>query len=65
MGRLNRKRRSSMDNTDEIYQELVDTQSPDLFCDSCGHYPIEPVHGHFVCPSCKMPTKCCEGSPAE
>ncbi|MEO6513705.1 MAG: hypothetical protein ABIR37_03385 [Candidatus Saccharimonadales bacterium] len=43
------------------YQELVKEQAPELFCDSCGHYPIEPVHGHFVCPACKMPTKCCEG----
>jgi hypothetical protein len=43
------------------YQELVKEQAPELFCDACGHYPIEPVHGHFVCPACKMPTKCCEG----
>lgn len=46
---------------DEVYQELVKEKSPEFFCDSCGHYPIEPVHGHFVCPECKMPTKCCEG----
>lgn len=43
------------------YQELVKEQVPELFCDACGHYPIEPVHGHFVCPACHMPTKCCEG----
>lgn len=47
-----------------VYQELVKEQSPELFCDSCGFYPIEAVHGHFVCPSCRMPTKCCEGLPA-
>lgn len=47
------------------YQELVKEQSPYLFCDNCGHYPIEPVHGHFMCPSCHMPTKCCEGGPIE
>ena len=45
------------------YQELVRERSPELFCDSCGFYPIEPIHGHFVCPACKMPTKCCEGGP--
>jgi hypothetical protein len=38
--------------------------SPEYFCDHCGHYPLVPVHGHFVCPECKMPTKCCEGVPA-
>lgn len=47
------------------YAEMVKEQSPELFCDSCGHYPIEPMHGHFVCPECKMPTKCCEGLPAD
>lgn len=47
------------------YAELVAEQSPYLFCDACGFYPIEHVHGHFVCPSCKMPTKCCEGGPME
>ena len=36
-----------------------------LVCDSCGHYPIKPVHGHYVCPACYMPTKCCEGMPLE
>jgi hypothetical protein len=46
-----------------IYEEVVKDKIPELFCDSCGFYPIEPVHGHFVCPSCKMPTKCCEGGP--
>jgi hypothetical protein len=45
------------------YGQLVKEQAPELFCDTCGHYPIEPVHGHFVCPACKMPTKCCEGMP--
>jgi hypothetical protein len=43
------------------YQELVRERAPELFCDNCGHYPIMPVHGHFVCPECKMPTICCEG----
>ena len=52
-----------MDTTDNIYQELIDSWSPEFFCDACGHYPIEPVHGHFVCPACKLPTKCCEGAP--
>lgn len=47
--------------SDPIYQELVKEKLPELFCDNCGHYPIEPVHGHFVCPQCHMPTKCCEG----
>lgn len=47
------------------YQALVKERAAELFCDACGHYPIEPVHGHFVCPECKMPTKCCEGMPAE
>jgi hypothetical protein len=47
------------------YRELVKEKSPYLFCDNCGFYPIEPVHGHFVCPDCHMPTKCCEGAPAE
>jgi hypothetical protein len=49
----------------DAYAGLVKEKSPYLFCDACGFYPIEPVHGHFVCPSCKMPTKCCEGAPAE
>lgn len=49
----------------EAYQTLVDEHAPELFCDNCGHYPIEPVHGHFVCPVCNMPTKCCEGLPAD
>lgn len=44
------------------YPELVKDQSLELFCDACGYYPIEPVHGHFICPSCKVPTKCCEGA---
>lgn len=48
-----------------IYDEVVKDLIPELFCDSCGHYPIEPVHGHFMCPACKMPTKCCEGLPAD
>jgi len=47
------------------YRELVKEKSSYLFCDHCQHYPIEPVHGHFVCPACKMPTKCCEGAPAD
>lgn len=47
------------------YKEMVKDKSPELFCDNCGHYPITPMHGHFVCPECFMPTKCCEGSPAD
>jgi len=47
------------------YAELVKEKSAALFCDNCGHYPIQPLHGHFVCPACHMPTKCCEGLPAE
>jgi hypothetical protein len=48
-----------------VFAEVVKEQIPELFCDACGYYPIEPVHGHFVCPACKMPTKCCEGGPIE
>ena len=47
------------------YKEMIEEGSAELYCDNCGHYPIVPVHGHFVCPECKMPTKCCEGIPAE
>lgn len=47
------------------YQELVKEQSPLLFCDVCMYYPIEPVHGHFMCPACRNITKCCEGIPLE
>lgn len=47
----------------DIYQTLVTEQSPQLFCDNCRHYPIKPVHGHFVCPACGLPTSCCEGAP--
>ncbi len=54
-----------MDEDFDAYQELVSEQSPYLFCDACGFYPIKPVHGHFVCPSCNLPTTCCEGSPIE
>ena len=36
-----------------------------LVCDSCNYYPIQPMHGHYMCPSCKMPTKCCEGMALE
>ena len=39
--------------------------SPYLICDNCGAYPLEPVHGHYVCPECKLPTKCCEGGPLD
>lgn len=49
----------------DVYAEMVKEKSPEFFCDNCGHYPIEPVHGHFMCPECHMPTKCCEGLPAE
>lgn len=54
-----------MDDAFDPYQEMVKEQSPYLFCDYCGFYPIEPVHGHFMCPSCRFPTKCCEGAPME
>lgn len=54
-----------MDSDDEIYTELVKEKSPEFYCDNCGHYPITPVHGHFMCPACHMPTKCCEGMPLE
>ena len=50
---------------DEVYQELIRIRSPEFFCDNCGHYPIQPVHGHFMCPVCKYPTKCCEGAAIE
>ena len=49
----------------EIYEELVKEKPAYLFCDNCGHYPLEPVHGHFICRSCGLPTKCCEGAPAD
>ncbi len=49
----------------ELLNALIEEQSSVLFCDNCGHYPIEPIHGHFVCPVCHMPTKCCEGLPAD
>jgi hypothetical protein len=49
----------------DAYQEMVAEKSAYLFCDACGGYPLQPVHGHFVCPDCKMPTKCCEGGPME
>lgn len=45
--------------------EMVMEKSPELFCDNCGFFPIEPVHGHFMCPSCRIPTKCCEGMPID
>lgn len=47
----------------ELFEDMVKEKLAELFCDSCGHYPIEPVHGHFICPACHMPTKCCEGAP--
>lgn len=54
-----------MDKDDENYQALVKDKSPELFCEVCGHYPLEPVHGHFQCPSCHAITKCCEGAPQD
>jgi hypothetical protein len=45
------------------YAELVKERAPYLFCDVCLYYPIEPVHGHFMCPGCHSVTKCCEGAP--
>ena len=55
---------NSMDEKD-IYEEMVHEKFEYLYCDNCYYYPIEPVHGHFMCPKCHMPTKCCEGAPAE
>jgi hypothetical protein len=54
-------------NTDDYdpYAEMVKERSPYLFCDTCMYYPIEPVHGHFMCPACRNITKCCEGMPVE
>lgn len=43
------------------YAELVKEKVLELFCEVCGHYPLEPVHGHFRCSECGMQTKCCEG----
>lgn len=50
---------------DELAIESVKQKSPEFFCDNCGHYPLIPVHGHFMCSACYMPTKCCEGIPAD
>jgi hypothetical protein len=47
------------------YAEMVAEKSPYLFCDACGYYSIEPVHGHFACPSCFHQTRCCEGAPLD
>lgn len=47
----------------DTYTELVEERSPYLFCDVCMHYPILPMHGHFMCPSCYTVTKCCEVGP--
>lgn len=54
-----------MQSDDENYQALVQEGASELYCDACGHYPLEPVHGHFICPACHLPTKCCEGMPVE
>jgi hypothetical protein len=43
----------------EIFEQLVKEQSPGFFCDNCGHYPIVPMHGHFVCPVCHIITIFC------
>ena len=43
--------------------ELAKERSPYLFCDVCMHYPMEPVHGHFMCTACHNVTKCCELGP--
>jgi len=59
------QRNNVIEDEFDAYQELVKDKVPELFCDACGFYPIEPVHGHFVCPSCRHATKCCEGLPAE
>jgi len=50
---------------DPIYQELVKERSPEFFCEVCGHYPLIPVHGHFMCEACRAITKCCEGAPQD
>lgn len=50
-------------NDIDPYVEMVKERAPELFCEVCGHYPLEPVHGHFACPACKSITKCCEGMP--
>jgi Zn finger protein HypA/HybF involved in hydrogenase expression len=50
-----------MDNKDEVFKEVVKEKIPELYCEVCGHYPLEPVHGHFMCPECRSITKCCEG----
>ena len=47
----------------DAYKEMVKEKSAYLFCDACGNYPIEPVHGHFVCPKCFFQSRCCEGAP--
>lgn len=54
-----------MDTDDETYQRLVAERSPEFYCEVCGHYPLEPVHGHFQCSECRNVTKCCEGAPQD
>jgi hypothetical protein len=58
-----------MDQAEETAQAEETPQppvcSPYLICDNCVAYPLMPVHGHYVCPECKLPTKCCEGGPQE
>lgn len=54
-----------MDEEYDPYKEMVKERAPEFFCEVCGYYPIEPVHGHFACPACKNITKCCEGAPLE
>ena len=55
-----------MENSDiKVYQELVKKKSPEFFCDAYGQFTIILVHSHFMCPNCKLPTKCCEGLPAD
>lgn len=53
------------DTNDPIYQELVKEHVPEFFCEVCGHYPLKPVHGHFMCEACRSITKCCEGAPQD
>lgn len=50
---------------DPIYQAMVAEQVPEFFCEVCGHYPLTPVHGHFMCTECRAITKCCEGAPQD
>ncbi len=45
--------------------EPIDACNNYLICDNCQYYPLRPMHGHYVCDACHMPTKCCEGMPLD